>query len=306
MKSHLDEIQKLREQRNAVILAHYYQDSQIQDVADFVGDSLDLSRKAAETQADVIVFCGVHFMAETAKILNPTKTVLLPDLNAGCSLAEGCPPGEFRKFKEEYPNHFVISYINCSAEIKAQSDLICTSSNAVRMVQSVPERTPIIFAPDKNLGRWVEGQTGRDMVLWNGSCQVHEAFSEEAFMELWLANPGCEVIAHPECEEVLLRMADFIGSTSALLKRVQESGADTFIVLTEPGIFHKMKSLVPGKTLLTVPNRNGCSCNECPFMKLNTIEKVRNCLRDLGPRIEIKEDLRERALEPLKRMLELS
>jgi quinolinate synthase len=306
MKNLPDEIRDLREQQNAVILAHYYQDSQIQDIADFVGDSLELSRKAANTQADVIVFCGVHFMAETAKILNPTKTVLLPDLNAGCSLAEGCPPDEFRKFKEEYPNHFVISYINCSAEIKAQSDLICTSSNAVRMVQSVPEGTPIIFAPDKNLGRWVEGQTGRNMVLWNGSCQVHEAFSEEAFMELWLANPGCEVIAHPECEDSLLRLSDFIGSTSALLRRVQESDVDTFIVLTEPGIFHKMKSLAPEKTLLAVPNRNGCSCNECPFMKLNTIEKVRNCLRDLSPRIEIEGDLRKRALEPLKRMLELS
>lgn len=301
-----NEIRVLKEERNAVILAHYYQESNIQDVADFVGDSLELSRKAADTDAEVIVFCGVHFMAETAKIVNPKKTVLLPDLEAGCSLAQGCPPDEFRAFKENFPNHFVISYINCSAEIKAQSDLICTSSNAVRMVQSVPENVPIIFAPDKNLGRWVEGQTGRKMVLWNGSCQVHEAFSEEAFMKLWLANPGCEVIAHPECEESLLRLSDFIGSTSALLRRVQESPAKTFIVLTEPGIFHKMKSLAPEKTLLAVPNQNGCSCNECPYMKLSTLEKVRNCLRDLTPKIEIEEGLRKRALKPLERMLELS
>lgn len=306
MKTLQQEIDSLRQSRNAVILAHYYQDSEIQDIADFVGDSLDLSRKAAETDADVIVFCGVHFMAETAKILNPSKTVLLPDLEAGCSLAEGCPPDKFREFRAQHPDHFVISYINCSAEIKAQSDLICTSSNAVRMVESVPKETPIIFAPDKNLGRWVSQQTGREMVLWEGSCQVHEAFSEEAFMELWIANPGCEVIAHPECEDSLLRLSDFVGSTSALLKRVQESPAQSFIVLTEPGIFHKMQALAPTKKLLTVPNRNGCSCNECPYMKLNTLEKIRNCLRDNSPQILLQEELRVKALAPLQKMLQLS
>jgi quinolinate synthase len=301
-----EEIAFLRKQRNAIILAHYYQEAKIQEVADFVGDSLELSRRAAETDADVIVFCGVHFMAETAKIVNPGKIVVLPDLAAGCSLSDGCPPDRFRTFREQHPDHYVISYINCSAEIKAQSDLICTSSNAVKMVESVPADTPIIFAPDKNLGRWVMRQTGRDMVLWEGSCQVHESFSEEAFMKLWLENPGCEVIAHPECEDVLLRLSDFIGSTSALLNKVQTSDAEKFIVLTEPGILHKMQSLAPNKTFIPVPNKNGCSCNECPYMRLNTLEKLRNCLRDLTPRIELEESLRVKALRPLEKMLKLS
>jgi quinolinate synthase len=302
----VEEIRELREKRNAVILAHYYQEPGIQDIADFVGDSLDLSRKAASTDADTIVFCGVHFMAETAKILNPSKTVLLPDLEAGCSLASGCLPDDFAAFRSKHPDHFVVSYVNCSAAVKAQSDLICTSSNAVHLVNQLPKDQPIIFAPDKNLGRWVAQQTGREMVLWDGSCQVHEAFSEEALMDLWINNPGCEVIAHPECEDALLQLADFTGSTSKLLQRVQESPAQTFIVLTEPGIIHKMRQVAPDKVFLEVPNRNGCNCNECPFMKLNTMEKVRNCLRDNSPQIHLDEQLRLKALKPLELMLQMS
>jgi len=301
-----EEILELKEQRKAVILAHYYQDPEIQEIADFVGDSLELARQAAGTDADTIVFCGVHFMAETAKIVNPNKTVLLPDLNAGCSLADACLPDDFAKFREKHPDHYVISYINCSAAIKAQSDLICTSSNAVRLVNQIPKDRPILFAPDKNLGRWVAEQTSRELTLWDGSCQVHEQFCEEALMELWNSNPGCEVIAHPECEEALLRLSDFVGSTSALLRRVQESEAKTFIVLTEPGIIHKMRQLAPDKTYLEVPNRNGCNCNLCPYMRLNTLEKVRNCLRDLSPQIHLEEGLRVRALQPLEQMLALS
>lgn len=300
------EIENLRKERNAVILAHYYQSPDIQAIADFVGDSLDLSRKAAETDADTIVFCGVHFMAETAKILNPSKTVLLPDLEAGCSLASGCPPDSFNQFLSNYPDHFVISYINCSAAIKAQSDLICTSSNVLRLVEQIPADRPIVFAPDKNLGKWVMQQTGRQMVLWDGSCQVHEAFSEEAFMEIWMANKNYEVIAHPECEDSLLQFADFVGSTSALLRRVQESAAPGFIVLTEPGIIHAMRQSAPGKVFLEVGNDAGCKCNECPFMRLNTLEKIRNCLRDNSPQIHLDEELRLKALEPLQKMLSMS
>ena len=302
----VEDILKLKEQRNAVILAHYYQVPEIQEIADFVGDSLELARQAAGTNADAIVFCGVHFMAETAKILNPLKTVLLPDINAGCSLADACLPDDFAKFRVKHPDHYVISYINCSAAIKAQSDLICTSSNAVRLVEQVPKNRPILFAPDKNLGRWVAEQTGRELTLWNGSCQVHEAFSEEALMELWVEHPESEVIAHPECEEALLNLADFVGSTSALLRRVQESTSDSFIVLTEPGIIHKMKQVAPSKVFLQVPGRDGCSCNDCPWMKLSTLEKVRNCLRDLTPEINLEEGLRLKALQPLERMLSLS
>lgn len=301
-----DEIRTLKKSKNAVILAHYYQDEGIQDIADFVGDSLELSHKAATTEADTIVFCGVHFMAETAKIVNPTKTVLLPDLNAGCSLADGCPLDAFRDFRAEHPDHFVISYINCSADIKAQSDLICTSSNAVAMVNSVPEDRPILFAPDKNLGRWVAQQTGRDLLLWDGSCQVHEAFSEEAFMGIWMENQGAEVIAHPECPEAILKFADFVGSTSALLRKVQESPKEKFIVLTEPGIFHRMREVAPGKVLLDVPGADGCSCNRCPYMLLNTLEKVRDCLRYGAPEIVLEEGLRKRAELPLHEMLRLS
>lgn len=300
------EIEELRKERNAVILAHYYQEPDIQDIADFVGDSLDLSRKAASTNADTIVFCGVHFMAETAKILNPSKTVLLPDLEAGCSLASGCLPDDFAAFRASYPDHFVVSYINCSAAVKAQSDLICTSSNAVHLVDQIPLDRQIIFAPDKNLGRWVAQQTGRDMVLWDGSCQVHEAFCEESLMDLWIENPGCEVIAHPECEDALLRLADFIGSTSKLLQRVQESPAKTFIVLTEPGIIHKMRQVAPDKVFLEVPGRDGCKCVSCPWMKLSTLEKVRNCLKDNSPQIFLDEQLRLKALKPLELMLQMS
>jgi len=302
----VEDILKLKEQRNAVILAHYYQVSEIQQIADFVGDSLELARQAAGTNADAIVFCGVHFMAETAKILNPLKTVLLPDINAGCSLADACLPDDFAKFRAEHPDHYVISYINCSAAIKAQSDLICTSSNAVRLVEQVPKNRPILFAPDKNLGRWVAEQTDRELTLWDGSCQVHEAFSEEALMNLWVEHSESEVIAHPECEEALLNLSDFVGSTSALLRRVQESTAESFIVLTEPGIIHKMKQVAPNKVFLQVPGRDGCSCNDCPWMKLNTLEKVRNCLRDLTPEINLEEGLRLKALQPLERMLSLS
>lgn len=313
------QVLELKRERNAVILAHYYQEPDIQGIADFVGDSLELARQAAGTNADTIVFCGVHFMAETAKIVNPTKTVLLPDINAGCSLADACLPEDFAKFRAEHPDHYVISYINCSAAIKAQSDLICTSSNAVRLVNQVPRDKPILFAPDKNLGRWVSQQTGRELTLWDGSCQVHESFSEEALMDLWLDNlgsasslgelesvPRCEVIAHPECEEVLLRLADFVGSTSALLRRVQESSAETFIVLTEPGIIHKMREVAPEKTFIEVPGKNGCSCNFCPFMRLNTLEKVRNCLRDSTPEITLDEKVRVKALRPLELMLAMS
>lgn len=300
------EIEELRKERNAVILAHYYQEPDIQDVADFVGDSLDLARKAAATDADTIVFCGVHFMAETAKILNPSKTVLLPDLEAGCSLASGCLPDDFAAFRAKHPDHFVVSYINCSAAVKAQSDLICTSSNAVSLIEQLPREQPIIFAPDKNLGRWVAQQTGREMVLWDGSCQVHEAFCEESLMDLWIENPGCEVIAHPECEDALLRLADFVGSTSKLLQRVQDSPAKAFIVLTEPGIIHKMRQAAPGKVFLEVPSKDGCKCSECPWMKLSTLEKVRNCLRDNSPQIHLDEQLRLKALKPLELMLQMS
>jgi len=302
----VEEILKLKKQRNAVILAHYYQEPAIQEIADFVGDSLELARQAAGTNADTIVFCGVHFMAETAKIVNPSKTVLLPDINAGCSLADACVPEDFAAFRKANPDHYVISYINCSAAIKAQSDLICTSSNAVRLVNQIPADRPILFAPDRNLGRWVAEQTGRDLTLWDGSCQVHEAFSEEALMDLWMANPGCEVIAHPECEGALLRLADFVGSTSALLQRVKDSPAETFIVLTELGIIHKMSQVAPNKVFLDVPGRDGCSCNDCPWMKLSTLEKVRNCLRDLTPEIQLEEELRLGALKPLEKMLALS
>lgn len=306
MESIIKEIKELRSKRNAVILAHYYQEPEIQEIADFVGDSLDLSRKAAETDAETIVFCGVHFMAETAKILNPSKTVLLPDLEAGCSLASGCPPDSFKQFLSNHPDHFVISYINCSAAIKAQSDLICTSSNVLRLVEQIPTNQPIVFAPDRNLGKWVMQQTGRQMVLWDGSCQVHEAFSEEAFMEVWMNNKDYEVIAHPECKDSLLKFADFVGSTSALLRRVKESDSPGFIVMTEPGIIHAMKQSAPDKVFLEVGNDSGCKCNQCPFMRLNTLEKIRNCLRDNSPQIHLNEGLRLKALEPLQKMLSMS
>ncbi|MBL6887900.1 MAG: quinolinate synthase NadA [Synechococcus sp. BS30m-G30] len=299
-------INQLRRDRNAIVLAHYYQEPEIQDIADFIGDSLELSRKAASTNADVIVFCGVHFMAETAKILSPDKIVLLPDSDAGCSLADDCPADEFEAFKAKHPEHFVVSYINCTAAVKAQSDLICTSSNAVDLVNQLPSDQPILFAPDQNLGRWVQRQSGRELTLWQGRCIVHETFSEEALLKLKLQHPNGEVIAHPECMENLLDIADFIGSTSKLLAHAQSSSANTFIVLTEPGILHQMQKMVPNKTFLDVPGLDGCSCNTCPYMRMNNLEKLWQCLETLEPKIEMDEDLRIRALAPIERMLEMS
>lgn len=299
-------IADLKKELNAVILAHYYQDSEIQDIADYIGDSLELSRKAVNTDADVIVFAGVHFMAETAKILNPQKLVLLPDLEAGCSLADTCPPDEFAAFKAAHPGHIVISYINCSAEIKAMSDIICTSSNAVKLVQQIPESQPIIFAPDRNLGRYVAQQTGRDLVLWQGACIVHENFSEKKIVQLKVKHPEARVIAHPECEEPVLRHADFIGSTSALLNFVQQNSAREFIVVTEPGIIHQMHKKAPEKQLIPAPPVDNCNCNECPFMKLNTLEKLYLAMKNKSPEITLPEDIRVRALKPIQRMLEMS
>ena len=299
-------INQLRKDRKAVILAHYYQEPDIQDIADFIGDSLELSRKAANTDAEVIVFCGVHFMAETAKILSPEKTVVLPDLEAGCSLADDCPADEFARFRAQHPDHYVVSYINCTAAVKAQSDLICTSSNAVDLVQQLPADRPVLFAPDRNLGRWVQRQSGRDLTLWPGRCFVHEAFSEEALLRLKLEHPDAEVIAHPECEENLLDLADFIGSTSKLLNHAESSDANTFIVLTEPGILHQMQQRVPSKTLIDVPGLDGCSCNACPYMRLNTLEKLRDCLDSLSPEITMDEELRSQAEAPIRRMLAMS
>lgn len=299
-------IELLKQQRNAVVLAHYYQSPDIQDIADFIGDSLELSRKAANTSADVIVFCGVHFMAETAKILSPEKTVVIPDLDAGCSLADDCPADAFAAFRQQHPDHFVVSYINCTAAVKAQSDLICTSSNAVDLVKQLPKDQPILFAPDQNLGRWVQRQSGRDLTLWPGRCIVHETFSEEAVLQLKLEHPTAEVIAHPECQENLLDLADFIGSTSKLLNYTEISATETFIVLTEPGIIHQMQQRVPHKTLLEVPGLDGCSCNACPCMRLNTLQKLHDCLSTLEPAIEMEENLRVKALLPMKKMLEMS
>jgi quinolinate synthase len=299
-------IQELKQSLNAVILAHYYQDAEIQDVADFIGDSLELSRRAASTDADVIVFAGVHFMAETAKILNPQKLVLLPDLAAGCSLAESCPPDAFAAFKAKYPHHIVISYINCTAEIKALSDIICTSSNAVKIVKQIPPEQGIIFAPDRNLGRYVMQQAEREMVLWQGSCIVHETFSEKKLVQLKIAHPDAEVIAHPECEVAVLQHADFIGSTSALLKYTGESTSTKFIIATEPGIIHQMERAQPQKTFIPAPPLNECACNECPHMRLNTLEKLYLAMKNQAPEITMTEDVRLAALRPMQRMLEMS
>ncbi len=303
------EIKRLKKEKNAVILAHYYQDGAIQDVADYVGDSLGLSQEAAKTDADIIVFAGVHFMAETAKILNPNKKVVLPDLNAGCSLADGCPPKEFAAFKAQYPDHIVITYINCSAEIKALSDLVCTSSNAEKIVASIPEDQPIIFAPDKNLGAYIQKITGREnIVLWDGACIVHEAFSMEKLMKIMQKNPKAKLIAHPESEAHILKVAEFIGSTTQLLKYAQENPADEFIVGTEAGILHQMAQDVPSKKLIPLPSKedNTCACSECHFMKVNTLDKLYNCLKDEIPAIEVPEEIRIEALKPIERMLELS
>lgn len=299
-------IRGLKKSLNAVILAHYYQDSEIQDLADFVGDSLDLSRKAASTTADVIVFCGVHFMAETAKILNPHKPVLLPDLLAGCSLSEGCPPPAFKKFREAHPDHVAITYINCSAEVKALSDIICTSSNAEKIVAQIPMDQPILFSPDKNLGAYIQKKTGRPMTLWNGSCIVHETFSERKLIGLQMEHPDAELIAHPECEEHILAKASFIGSTSMLLKYVQDSPRTKFIVGTEFGIVHQMEKSTTGKTFLPLPPEANCACNECPHMKRNTLEKLYLCMRDMSPQITMDPDLLARARTPIDRMLAMS
>lgn len=299
-------IEARKKELNAVILAHYYQDPDIQDVADYIGDSLGLSRQAANTDADVIVFAGVHFMAETAKILNPMKQVLLPDLNAGCSLADSCPPEAFAAFKAQYPGHVVVSYINCTAQIKAMSDIICTSSNAVKIVQQIPADQPIIFAPDQNLGRYVMAQTGRDLVLWPGSCMVHETFSEKKLVQLQVEYPEAEVVAHPECEVAVLRHAHYIGSTTALLNYAQASPKQQFIVVTEPGIIHQMQKEAPGKQFIPAPPTAACACNECPHMRLNTLEKLYLAMVHRQPEITLPEDLRQAALAPIQRMLAMS
>jgi quinolinate synthase len=299
-------IANLKRELNAVILAHYYQDPDIQDVADYLGDSLGLSQQAAQTDADVIVFAGVHFMAETAKILNPDKLVLLPDLNAGCSLADSCPPNEFAQFKAKFPDHLVISYINCTADIKAMSDIICTSANAVKIVNQIPADQPIIFAPDRNLGKYVIEQTGRDMVLWQGSCIVHETFSEKKMVQLKIQHPEAEVIAHPECEEAVLRHADYIGSTTALLNYCQQSDRHSFIVVTEPGIIHQMQKAAPDKQFIPAPPLNNCACNECPHMRLNTLEKLYLAMKHKTPEITLPESTRIAALRPIQKMLDMS
>lgn len=299
-------ISELKQKLNAVILAHYYQEPDIQDVADYIGDSLGLSRQAAATDAEVIVFAGVHFMAETAKILNPDKLVLLPDLNAGCSLADTCPPAAFAAFKAQHPDHLVVSYINCSAEIKAMSDIICTSSNAVKIIEQIPESQPIIFVPDRNLGRYVMVQTGRDLVLWQGSCIVHETFSEKKLVQLRMEYPDAEVVAHPECEEAVLHHADFIGSTTALLKYVQQRDREQFIVVTEPGIIHQMEKQVPHKHFIPAPAIGNCACNECPHMRLNTLEKLYLAMKNRTPEVQVPETIREDALRPIQRMLAMS
>lgn len=301
-----EEILRLKKERNAVLLAHFYQESEIQDLADFVEDSLGLARRAEATGAKVIAFCGVHFMAETAKILNPEKKVVLPDLEAGCSLAESCPPDQFAAFKAAHPDHTVISYINCTAAIKAMSDVICTSSNAEKIISQIPRDQPILFAPDKNLGAYLVKKLQRPMLLWNGTCIVHEIFSEKKIVQLKMRHPQALVIAHPECEEQVLRHADFIGSTSRLLSFVQESAAEEFIVVTEAGILHQMAKKAPGKTLIPAPPDNTCACNECPHMKKNTLEKVYLCLKNLEPEITLPEETRLAALRPLRRMFELT
>lgn len=301
-----DEILKLKKELNAVILAHYYQESAIQDIADFVGDSLELARKARSTEADVIVFAGVHFMAETAKILNPDKLVLLPDPEAGCSLAESCPASSFKDFRDLHPDHISVTYINCSAEVKALSDIICTSSNAERIIRQIPAEKPILFAPDRNLGKYLMKKTGRKMLLWDGACIVHETFSERKLFDLKLENPDAKIIAHPECEEPVLNFADFIGSTSKLLKFVREDSSDIFIVATESGILHQMRKLVPDKKLIPAPPEENCSCNECPHMRLNTMEKLYLCMKNKAPKIEMDDALISSAFRPIEKMLEMS
>ena len=300
------EVENLKKEKNAVILAHYYQEPDIQDVADYIGDSLGLAQNAATTNADIIVFAGVHFMAETAKILNPTKKVLLPDLKAGCSLSDSAPPELFKKFKDKHPDHLVITYINCSAGMKALSDIICTSSNAQKIVESLPVDQPLIFAPDKNLGAYINKQTGRKMLLWNGACMVHEIFSLEKITKLKIRHPKAKLIAHPECEDTVLAIADYIGSTTALLKYSQTDSSKEYIVATESGILHQMQKSSPNKTFIPAPPNNSCACNDCPYMKLNTLEKLYLCLKYETPAIQMDEQLRLAAKKPIDRMLELS
>ncbi len=300
------DVRQLKKELNAVILAHYYQESEVQDVADFVGDSLALAQEAARTHADTIVFCGVHFMAETAKILNPKKLVLLPDLKAGCSLSDRCPPAAFRAFVDQHPGAFVVTYVNSSAAVKAMSDVICTSSNAARIVSRAPKDRPLLFAPDQHLGRWVAKQTGRDMVLWPGSCMVHEIFSEKRLVQLKTQHPEAEVVAHPECEASVLAHADYVGSTRGILEHVLASQRRSFIVATEVGILHQMQKRAPDKTYIPAPPDNGCACNECPHMKLNTLEKLVLCMRRRTPELTMPEALLAAARAPLDRMLDWS
>ncbi len=300
------EIERLKKEKNAIILAHYYQEADIQDVADYIGDSLGLAQQAEKTKADLIVFAGVHFMAETAKILNPEKKVVLPDLRAGCSLADSAPGYQFRAFKEKYPKHIVISYINCSAEVKALSDIICTSSNAEKIVESIPRDQPIIFAPDRNLGAYLIKKTGRDMVLWDGACMVHEIFSLEKITKMKIRYPNAKLIAHPECEEPVLRLADYIGSTTALLNYSKKDSSMEYIVATETGILHQMQLSSPGKTFIPAPPTNNCACNDCPHMKLNTLEKLYLCMQYEQPELIMDQQLMIAAKKPIERMLEIS
>jgi quinolinate synthase len=304
----IQEIISLKQEKNAVILAHYYQNEEIQEIADFIGDSLELSKKAQNTNADIIVFAGVHFMAETAKILNPDKKVVLPDFNAGCSLADGCNPKDFKLFKEKYPDHVVVTYINCSAEIKAMSDLVCTSSNAAKIIGSIPSDKEIIFAPDKNLGSYLKKETQRELILWDGSCVVHEAFSLDKLVEIYNKNPNAKIAAHPESESHILKAAHYIGSTSGIINFIKTDPAAVFIVATEAGILHELSKAVPEKTLIPAPSTedNTCACSECAFMKVNTLEKLYWCLKNESPEILINEPLRIEALKPIQRMLELS
>lgn len=300
------EIERLKKEKNAIVLAHYYQNADIQDVADYLGDSLGLAQKAQSTNADMIVFAGVHFMAETAKILNPTKKVVIPDLKAGCSLADSAPTDLFRSFKEMHPDHIVISYINCTAEIKALSDIICTSSNAEAILKSLPADQKIIFAPDRNLGGFLNRKTGRNMLLWNGACIVHEIFSLEKITKLKIRHPNAKMIAHPECEEPVLRIADFVGSTTQLLKYAVTDSCNEFIVATETGILHQMQKDAPHKTFIPAPPNNSCACNDCPYMKLNSLEKLYLCMEYETPEILMEEQLRLAAKKPMDRMLEIS
>jgi len=302
------EIQQLKKEKNAVILAHYYQEPAIQNIADFIGDSLGLSQKAATVDADIIVFAGVHFMAETAKILNPSKKVVLPDLNAGCSLAESCSAKDLKAFKEQHPNHVVVTYVNTTAEVKAISDLVCTSSNAKKIIDSIPKDKPIIFAPDKNLGRYIMKETGREMLLWDGACIVHEAFSIDKLLKLYDEHPNAKIIAHPESEEHILKTANYIGSTAGMINFVKVDDATEYIVATEAGILHEMQKAIPTKTLIPAPANedNTCACSECGFMKMNSMEKLYLCMKYELPEVTVPEDIRIKALEPIQKMLEIS